>query len=94
MLLTSVRSQFVMIALMWVLTADTISAQSVNCSANVIVDGYQLLVTPNGYNDTDNIECALNEAGRLGIETVSLSEGDFKIENLSVSDIRGTFKGV
>jgi len=71
-------------------------AQSVGCNDSfVAMDANALIinVTPNGSDDTTNIQCALDAAVSEGIPTVALSAGNFFISNLIVEGFKGTLEG-
>jgi hypothetical protein len=50
-------------------------------------------VLPTGVDDTQNIQCALDEAAKKGIPIVRLGKGDFAISNIFIKNFKGSFQG-
>jgi hypothetical protein len=50
-------------------------------------------IEPNGKDDTETIQCALDLAVENNIPEIRLSRGEFRVSTLSVQDFRGTLQG-
>jgi hypothetical protein len=73
---------------------STAAAQNINCNSSFVqLNAGNLLVLPNGSNDTANIQCALDEANRLGLPAVRLQNQTYWIGYLEVENFEGTFQG-
>ncbi len=69
---------------------------TIACNASFVkAHPTQLLidVLPNGMDDTDNIQCALDEAAQKGVPVVRLAKGNFSISNIMVENFKGSFQG-
>jgi|GEM_PF-3435134 len=74
--------------------AANTGAVEINCDEDlVLVRGANIEVKPTGADDTETVQCALQEAARVGVQSVRLLEGDFSISSVNVSDFRGQFAG-
>jgi len=69
---------------------------AVNCD-NSFVKAHptQLIinVSPTGTDDTENIQCALDEAKLKGVPIVRLAKGDFAISYIFIENFKGSFQG-
>jgi hypothetical protein len=67
----------------------------VNCeSAFVTLAGAELRVATSGEDDTENLQCALNEATRLGIQKVKLDAGTYVVSStIAVGGFEGQLEG-
>lgn len=81
-------------ALLMLLFSTTSSAQMLMCENEVSMGTGQIDVSPTGADDTANIQCALEEAIRLGIPVVKLLQGAFSISRVEVEDFAGSLEGV
>ncbi|MDB4491206.1 hypothetical protein N9212_01555 [Luminiphilus sp.] len=69
-------------------------AVEITCDEDlVLVRGARIEVKPTGADDTETVQCALQEAARVGVQSVRLLEGDFSISKVNVSDFIGQFAG-
>jgi parallel beta-helix repeat protein len=68
-------------------------AQQVQCSGDVTLVNGIIEVAPTDADDTANIQCALDEATRLGVTTVRLARSEYAITRVRVSGFRGSFEG-
>ena len=50
-------------------------------------------VSPTGVDDTENIQCALDEGERKGVPIVRLGKGEFAISQIFVENFKGNFQG-
>jgi hypothetical protein len=55
--------------------------------------GTSITVEPTGVDDTENLQCALDEATRLAVPTVRLTAGEFFSGGLQALDFTGSFQG-
>lgn len=55
--------------------------------------GTSIVVDPTGTDDTDNVQCALDEATQLGVPTVRLSPGEYFVGGLEATDFNGALQG-
>ncbi|MEE4278824.1 MAG: hypothetical protein V2I82_10205, partial [Halieaceae bacterium] len=75
-------------------SASTAYAQDVECNPSFVsVSTGKIRVLPSGGDDTDNLQCAVLEAGRLSLPRVELAAGDFSFTRLFFDAYRGTFGG-
>ena len=66
-----------------------------NCDeSNVTINETLVIITPNGADDTANIQCALDTAVTKKIARVQMTGGDFSISRISVDSFSGTFGGI
>lgn len=71
----------------------TAAAQDVQCGDMVQFNNARIEVQPAGADDTANIQCALDEATRLGLPLVKLLAGDFLIGYIRGVGFEGTLEG-
>ncbi len=75
----------------WIFPAN---AADLSCDiTKVELDGQVIVVQPNGTDDTENIQCALNEAKTNGYKTVRLINGNYNISSIQISTFYGTLEG-
>lgn len=77
------------------ITTEESFALEVGCDTQfVIVQGAALLVKPSQNNDRINLQCALDEASRLGIGLVSLEPGNYLLDDtIVVRNFEGRIQG-
>ena len=79
------------------LTALTLVAASgqasADCGGAVEIDANSIIVVPDSGADTENLQCALDQAVENGISTVILDEGEFDIAAVSITGFDGTLTG-
>jgi len=68
-------------------------AQTVCDAAEVKLDNNHIQIAPNGVDDTDNIQCALDLAVEQRIPEIRLIRGDFFIGALVARGFHGTLQG-
>jgi len=71
----------------------TAFAHAPDCGTEVSLRGDALLVVPTGSDDTENIQCALEQSKALGITTVRLGRGDFHLTSIEIEDFKGILQG-
>jgi hypothetical protein len=71
---------------------NTTQAQT-ECGAAVEVGATSITVSPDAGSDTENLQCALDQAVANGIPTVELAEGEFSIQSVSVTGFDGSVNG-
>jgi len=86
--------------LLWALVPPLFLSQANNTLAESLCDAREvqlknnfIQITPNGLDDTANIQCALDLAVERNIPEVRLTRGDFYISALTVQNFRGTLQG-
>lgn len=78
------------------LTLSAPLAAQLNCDEGFVSlnnKGTTVLVEPTGSDDTDNIQCALDEAVRLELPTVKMQAGTFEAGGLETVDFNGSLEG-
>ena len=85
----------VLLAILLALLSTNLSAlaQGSACSAEVTLRNNILHVRPTDEDDTENIQCALNEAKALRVATIGLEAGNYYLRSLVIEDFRGTIQG-
>lgn len=69
-------------------------AQTLDCGPLVSLQNGIIIVEPAPDDDTEEIQCALDSAGDLGVSTVKLTSGIYAISDMiMVEDFEGTFEG-
>ncbi len=63
------------------------------CGPNVVPERGALVVLPTGHDDTHNLQCAIDRAGRLGIRKVKLTEGTYYTGQLVANNFVGHLVG-
>nr|WP_271504032.1 hypothetical protein [Luminiphilus sp.] len=61
---------------------------------HVYIDGASLVIEASGFDDTDNIQCALDTAVEQGVTKIKLERGDFTVSSLYAEGFNGTVSGV
>jgi hypothetical protein len=74
--------------------APALPAQELACDPDtVVLQGAEILVSPGGQATAD-LQCALNEATRLGVQKVKLGQGTFTLDApVSARDFQGQVEG-
>jgi len=75
------------------LHVEPATAQDVQCGDGVQFNNARIEVQPSGGDDTANIQCALDEATRLGLPLVKLLAGDVLIGYIRAVGFEGTLEG-
>lgn len=73
--------------------ADT-SAQTGFCGSTVNILNTVVEVSPSGGDDTDALQCAVNEAIAQSIPRVQLSAGNFNVSRITLERLQGRLSGV
>ncbi len=74
---------------------SSVSALENQCDAvHVRLEGASFVIDPTGFDDTQNIQCAVDSAVQQGIERIKLSKGTFRLSQLYVDDFVGVLSGV
>lgn len=88
------------LAIATVITGQSVSAaggtddSESSCDADYVTERNGVrTVAPNGTDDTDNLECAINEAGQHWRKTVRLTEGTFHSDFLTIEGYQGKIEG-
>jgi hypothetical protein len=63
------------------------------CGPNVVAERGALVVLPTGHDDTGNLQCAIDRAGRLRIRKVRLVEGTYYTGQLVANNFVGHLAG-
>jgi len=77
-------------------TIRAVSGQSVGCNDNFVLAGegeFVINVSPNGVDDTQNLQCALDSAADTGMPVVRLSSAVYRISNVLATGFAGTLEG-
>jgi len=83
-----------LLLLLLLLLPQLAAAQTLNCDGSFVsFDNNVVLVSPNGVDDTINIQCALDFANDNGVPTAKLTNGAFAISSLEVEGFNGSFEG-
>lgn len=74
--------------------AHAANSQTVNCAEDVTLSGLAIEVSPNGRDDTLNLQCAFDEARRLDARLIRLDRGIFHLtDTVTAVDFRGNVEG-
>lgn len=76
------------------LWSNPLLAQSLRCDDAVALRTGRITVAANGVDDTQNIQCALDEAKRLRIPVVRLSDDVYYISSIQIEDFNGALEGL
>lgn len=86
--------------LLWAFLPAILLTQPVLAHAQTVCDATEaklgnnfIQIAPNGKDDTETIQCALDLAVEKNIPEIRLTRGEFFISTLSVQDFRGTLQG-
>lgn len=85
-----------MLVLLLLMTCSAALADDLGCNGDYVKlkkNSQVILVSPNGFNDTFNIQCALDAAIRDGYPTVELTAGTFYTGGITVENFNGTLEG-
>jgi len=87
------RSLPVLSVLLSLAFSSLVSAQETNCGPSVAVNGSSLEVSSEAGNDTENLQCALNEAAANGYTSVVLVDGSYSVGSIDVTGFSGSLTG-
>jgi hypothetical protein len=88
------RTVFYSLLLLVSLSPASAFGDELSCDPDfVTLDEGIIAVTPNDTDDTQNIQCALDEAKAINAPVVRLTKGQFYISHIQIADFRGTLEG-